>query len=89
LRFRTKYQREKNDAYVGRVERVLVDGVSKNNDNMLSGRCDSSKIVNFKGDNSLVGKYVNVKITEAHTWSLNGELFEEGGTVSDKNRKDS
>ena len=62
--------------YVGRIERVLVDGVSKNNDKTLSGRLDSSKIVNFAGDESLVGKYVNVKITEAHTWSLNGELVE-------------
>jgi len=41
---------------------------------MLSGRTESLKVVNFKGDESLVGKYVNVKITEAHTWSLNGEI---------------
>lgn len=64
---------KKNKSYVGKVERILVDGVSKTNPDMLSGRCDSSKIVNFKGDMSLVGKYINVKITEAHTWSLNGE----------------
>ena len=77
LEVQNEISKRKNDAYVGRVERVLVDGVSKNNDNMLSGRCDSSKIVNFRGDEGLVGKYVNVKITEAHTWSLNGELVEE------------
>ncbi len=65
---------KKNKEYVGRVEEVLVDGVSKNNENTLSGRCESSKIVNFKGDASLIGKYINVKITEAHTWSLNGEI---------------
>ena len=52
----------------------LIIYQSKNNENMLSGRLDSSKIVNFKGDKSLCGKYVMVKITEAHTWSLNGEL---------------
>lgn len=74
LEVQNEISKRKNEAYVGRVERVLVDGVSKNDENMLSGRCDSSKIVNFKGDRSLIGQYVNVKITEAHTWSLNGEI---------------
>lgn len=74
LEVQNEISKRKNDEYVGRIERVLVDGVSKNNDKTLSGRLDSSKIVNFAGDESLVGKYVNVKITEAHTWSLNGEL---------------
>ena len=74
LDLQNEISKRKNDLYVGRVERVLVDGISKNNDNILSGRCDSSKIVNFKGDSSLIGKYIDVKITEAHTWSLNGEI---------------
>ena len=74
LAVQNEISKRKNEAYVGRVERVLVDGVSKNDPDMLSGRCDSSKIVNFKGDSSLIGQYVNVRITEAHTWSLNGEL---------------
>ncbi len=76
LEVQNEISKRKNDAYVGRVERVLVDGASKNDPDTLSGRCDSSKIVNFKGDKSLIGKYVNVKITEAHTWSLNGEICE-------------
>jgi len=74
LEVQNEISKKKNDAYVGRVCSVLVDGVSKNNAEMLSGRTDSSKIVNFKGDASLKGQYVDVKITEAHTWSLNGEL---------------
>lgn len=76
LEVQNEISKRKNDAYVGRIETVLVDGASKNDENTLSGRCDSSKIVNFKGDRSLVGKYVKVKITEAHTWSLNGTLVE-------------
>ena len=68
---------KKNKEYVGRIERILVDGASKTNPDVLSGRCDSSKIVNFKGDESLIGKYIDVRITEAHTWSLNGELVKE------------
>lgn len=77
LSVQNEISKRKNDAYVGRIEEVLVDGASKTDENVLSGRCDSSKIVNFKGDPSLVGKYVKVKITESHTWSLNGELVEE------------
>ena len=74
LEVQNEISKQKNDEYVGRIERILVDGVSKNNENTLSGRTDSSKVVNFEGSNDLVGKYVNVKITQAHTWSLNGEL---------------
>lgn len=76
LEVQNEISKRKNDAYVGRIETVLVDGSSKNNDNMLSGRCDSSKIVNFSGDKSLIGKYIKVKITQAHTWSLNGVVCE-------------
>jgi len=77
LEVQNEISKRKNEAYVGRVERVLVDGASKNDPNMLSGRCDSSKVVNFRGDASLVGKYVDVLITEARTWSLNGEIKSE------------
>lgn len=76
LEVQNEISKRKNDAYVGRIEEVLVDGVSKNNENTLSGRTDSYKIVNFKGDPSLAGKYVKVRITQSHTWSLNGELVE-------------
>lgn len=77
LEVQNEISKRKNEEYVGRVERVLVDGVSKNDENTLSGRCASSKIVNFKGDRSLIGKYIDVKITEAHTWSLNGKIISE------------
>lgn len=77
LEVQNEISKRKNDAYVGRIETVLVDGASKNDKNMLSGRCESSKIVNFSGDESLIGKYVKVKITQSHTWSLNGVLVEE------------
>ncbi|MBQ7974225.1 MAG: tRNA (N6-isopentenyl adenosine(37)-C2)-methylthiotransferase MiaB, partial [Clostridia bacterium] len=64
----------KNLAFEGKTVEVLVDGVSKNNPEMLSGRMENTKIVNFKGSPDLCGKYVRVKVTKAHTWSLNGEL---------------
>lgn len=67
---------KKNLAFHGRTVEVLVDGVSKTDTDMLSGRMDNTKIVNFPGSADLAGKYVRVKITKAHTWSLNGELAE-------------
>jgi len=75
LEVQNEISKQKNDEYVGKIETVLVDGVSKTDSEMLSGRLDSSKIVNFKGDASLKGQYVRVEITEAHTWSLNGKLI--------------
>ena len=61
-------------SYVGNVYKVLVDGTSKTDENMLSGYTESNKLVHFKGDISLVGKIVDVKVTESHTYSLIGEL---------------
>ena len=55
---------------------MCKEGKSIKDENVLSGRCDSSKIVNFKGSPDLIGKYVKVKVTQAMTWSLNGELAE-------------
>lgn len=76
LEVQNEISKRKNDAYVGKICSVLVDGTSKNNEEMLSGRTDTGKIVNFKGDKSLTGQYVDVKITKAHTWSLNGTITE-------------
>ena len=59
---------------VGKTYKVLVDGESKTDSDMLSGYTECNKLVHFKGDASLVGKIVNVKITESHTYSLIGEI---------------
>lgn len=74
VEFQNGISKKKNDAYFGKHEKVLVEGLSKNNPEFLSGRTDGGKIVNFKGNVNLVGKIVNVKITEVKTWSLLGEL---------------
>lgn len=63
-----------SDAMVGQVFDVLVDGVSKNDPNMYSGYTEENKLVHFRGDESLVGKIVKVKIHESHTYSMIGEL---------------
>jgi tRNA-2-methylthio-N6-dimethylallyladenosine synthase len=56
--------------------KVLVDGVSKHDDEVLAGYSEHQKLVNFRGDQSLIGKIVNVKITVAKTWFLMGELVD-------------
>ena len=66
-----------NKKYEGQNVKVLVEGLSENNDNMLSGRTDTGKTVIFQGDPSLIGKIVNVDITTAQTWVLKGKLEEE------------
>lgn len=72
-----KYIEEDSKSYIGNTYKVLVDGVSKNNDEMLSGYTESNKLVHFKGNENLVGKIVNVKVLESHTYSLIGELVNE------------
>ena len=62
--------------YEGKTERVLVEGPSKKYNDMLSSRTSTNKIVLFKGDPSLEGQFVNVKIKECKTWTLYGELAE-------------
>ncbi|MCD4826424.1 MAG: tRNA (N6-isopentenyl adenosine(37)-C2)-methylthiotransferase MiaB [Acholeplasmataceae bacterium] len=59
--------------FLDKVVKVLVDGTSKHNDEILSGYSEHQKLVNFKGDPSLIGQIVNVKITVAKTWFLLGE----------------
>ncbi len=68
----------KNQAYEGRVEEVLVEGRSKQNDQDLMGRTRTNKIVNFRGDSNLVGELVQVRITQGLAHSLRGEILGDG-----------
>ena len=65
---------EKNAAYKGCIERVLVEGVSKKNENTLTGRTEGFKLVDFEGGRELIGQMVNVEITEGKTFSLTGKI---------------
>lgn len=65
---------EINKKCEGEEQLVLVESVSKTEPGVLTSRNEANKIVNFKGDESLIGKIVKVKITKAQTWILMGEL---------------
>ncbi len=64
-----------NEKLIGKEIRVLVEELSKNDDNKMSGRTDDFKIVHFQGDESLIGKMVLVEITGAKTFSMEGKLI--------------
>ncbi|MDI6776402.1 MAG: tRNA (N6-isopentenyl adenosine(37)-C2)-methylthiotransferase MiaB [Syntrophales bacterium] len=71
-----KHTLERNRALEGRVEDVLVEGVSKKMPDEMTGRTRSNKIVNFRGKKELIGKTVSVLITEAYLHSVRGELHQ-------------
>jgi tRNA-2-methylthio-N6-dimethylallyladenosine synthase len=69
---------EKNSLLQNKIVEVLVEGLSKNNKNILTGKTDTGKTVNFTSDfnlDELYGKLVKVRITKPKTWSLNGEMI--------------
>ena len=63
-----------SEQMVGTVQTVLVDGVSRKSEEQISGRTENNRVVNFAGDQGLIGKFVDVKITDSWTNSLQGEL---------------
>ena len=65
---------EKNEAYVGKTLRVLVEGKSKTNEAKMSARTEGNRIVLFDGEESLTGKFINLKITKSAPFALIGEI---------------
>ncbi len=65
---------ENNQKYLGTIQKVLVEGESKNNENFLTGRTDSNKVVIFEGSQDFIGKMQDLKIISEHMWYLKGEV---------------
>ena len=63
---------------VGTVQRVLIEGLSRKDENELAGRTDNNRIVNFSGGSSnssrLIHQFIDVRITSALPHSLRGEI---------------
>ncbi len=72
-----KYYKENNEKLVGKIVPVLIENVSEKNEELCAGYTDTMKLVNVKCSKEDIGKIINVKITEAKTWSLNGEKIDE------------
>ncbi len=66
-----------HERFLNQIVEVLVDGKSKNGEDMMCGYTPHLKLTHFKStDDSLIGKVVRVRITEAKTWFMIGELYE-------------
>lgn len=74
LRLGAEIADERNARFVGRTLRVLVEDVSKNEPEKLTARGDPVRPIHFAGTGDLIGQFVWVKITEAKTYCLEGEL---------------
>ena len=71
-----KYFLENNKKLVGSIVPVLVEGKNTNGKEGLYGYTDTNKLINFDGCDNLTGKIINVKVTDAKTWSLDGKIVE-------------
>ena len=74
IELQNKTSKELSKEYLGKKLRIFVEGPSKKNKDVLSGRTSSNKIVLFEGDKELEGKFVDVEITETKTWTIYGKL---------------
>ena len=78
IRLQNMKAREESQKYLGQTIKVLVEGPSRKNPKMLTGRTSTHKVVLFKNNGkNLKGKFVNIKINDAKTWTLYGELVGE------------
>ncbi len=66
-----------NMRFKDKIVKVLIEGKSKNDENKLMGYSEHNKLVNVVGNVKYIGEIVSVKITEVHTWSMNGEMVSE------------
>ena len=68
-------------AMLGTEQRVLVEGPSKKDIMELTGRTETNRIVNFQGTPEMIGKFVDIKITDVFTNSLRGEVVRTEGQM--------
>jgi len=66
---------QNNKKYIGTIQKVLVEGKSKTNRNILTGRTEINKVVNFEGSENLIGNIVDMEIVSEHMWYLKGKIF--------------
>ena len=65
---------EKHKEYEGKSVRVLIDGETGREEYNLSSRTNGGRLVHLRGDKSLIGQFVNVKIVSSNTWALYGKI---------------
>ncbi len=68
------YSLQNNQAYLGKKVPVLVQGVSEKDPNKIYGYTDTMKLVNFSASKEMIGRIIPVLITDAKSFSLDGEI---------------
>ena len=63
-----------NKKMIGNIYKVLVEGKSKTNKDLYTGRSSQNKVVIFEADDALIGKVVDIKIDSEHLWYLKGTI---------------
>ena len=74
LKVQDRISLEKHRAYIGAVQRCLIDGQSSDPRNSLTARTAGGRLVHLSGDPALAGQYADIRITDCSTWALFGEL---------------
>ncbi|MCL2827688.1 MAG: tRNA (N6-isopentenyl adenosine(37)-C2)-methylthiotransferase MiaB [Oscillospiraceae bacterium] len=65
---------KRHRAYIGTVQRILIDGKGDDARYGLTGRTEGGRLIRLAGDEALIGQFCQVEITDASTWSLTGKL---------------
>jgi len=76
----------KNKTLEGSIMEVLVEGRSETDPEKITGRTRTNKIVNFYGDDSHIGRLLNLRILEAKQHSLYGEISQDSSRLPDEDR---
>ena len=63
---------ESNKEYLNTIRKVLVEGPSKADETMLTGRTEANKVVVFKGTEDMINTIQKIKIVEDHMWYFKG-----------------
>ncbi len=71
-----KYSKESNERMLNTIQKVLVIGVSEKDSNKVCGYTENMKLVNVTAPMDTIGQIINVKITDAKSFSLDGEIIE-------------
>ncbi|MEW6042628.1 MAG: TRAM domain-containing protein, partial [Elusimicrobiota bacterium] len=73
IKLQMEITKGKNREHIGRLEEVMIEGVSKKDPEKLTARTRGYKNVILKGKEGLIGSFLNVKIVDARGWALFGE----------------
>lgn len=71
------YSKQNNEKMINQIQKVLITGVSEKDNNKVCGYTENMKLVNVKAPKETIGQIIKVKITEAKSFSLDGEMIKD------------